>query len=211
MFIARETVEKLENENKSLKAEYWELKQRAKLFEDAFFNGLDGLIEKFYKPEPSEVNALFQLESDSENNGIDNFLGQTILRYQETYNGPVVPEEIEEILKQIDTSFSDRLMEIIREKKLDEVEVYKKADLDRRHFSKIRSNSEYRPTKDTVILLCMSMELSFDETVDLLKRAGFAFSNSSKTDLIAQFFIRKKLYNIQFYKEVLFKYGVLKE
>lgn len=212
MFIARETVERLENENKTLKAEYWELKQKAKMFEDAFYNGLDGLIEKFYKPEPevSRENVYFQTLGGSDNSKDFSFSDGSILRYQESTER-IVPDEIENVLQTIDTSFSDRLLELIREKNLNEVEVYKKADLDRRHFSKIRSNKEYRPTKDTVILLCMSMELSFDETVDLLKRAGFAFSNSSKTDLIAQFFIRKKLYNIQFYKEVLFKYGVLKD
>ena len=57
----------------------------------------------------------------------------------------------------------------------------------------------------------MSMELTYDETVDLLSRAGLAFSKHSKIDLIAQFFLRKNLYDIPLYKEVLYKYGLLKE
>ena len=101
-------------------------------------------------------------------------------------------------------------MQIIREKKLNEVEVYKKADLDRRHFSKIRSNPDYRTTKETVILLCLSMELNYEETTDLLNRAGYSLSKSSKQDLIAQYFIQRNIYDILLYKEILFEYGLLK-
>lgn len=201
MFVKRADWENLERDNRNLYRYIQELQQKEKMFEDAFYNGLDGLLEKCYKPAPKEPMILFQ----------DAYRDVDTTTNQEVLPQTVVPEELKTILKVIDTSFSDKLMELIRQKKLNEVEVYKKADLDRRHFSKIRSNSDYRPAKDTVILLCMSMELTYDETVDLLKRAGFAFSSSSKTDLIAEFFIRKKLYNIAFYKEVLYKYGVLKD
>ena len=119
--------------------------------------------------------------------------------------------ELSEILQKVDSSFSDKLLEIIRTKKLNEVEVYKKADIDRRHFSKIRSNKDYRPTKDTVILLCLSMNLSYEEVNDLLKRAGFALSKSSKQDLIAEYFFIRKIYNVQLYKETLFKFGFFKD
>ncbi len=121
----------------------------------------------------------------------------------------IVPEEIEEVLKEIDLSFSEKLFELIREKKLSEVEVYKKADIDRRHFAKIRATSDYRPKKDTVILLCLSMRLSLAESQDLLKRAGMALSRSCQQDIIAEYFLKKEIYDVCLYQEMLYKYGFL--
>ena len=123
----------------------------------------------------------------------------------------IYAQEIEKVLKNVEVSFSNKLMEIIRLKNLNEVEVYKKADIDRRHFSKIRSNSDYRPTKDTIILLCLSMRLNYEEVEDLLNRAGFSFSKSDKRDLIAEYFFKKHNYDVLLYKETLYKYGFLKE
>lgn len=191
MFIKRHIWEQLTRDNSRLKEELEQTERRKKTFEDAFYNGLENMLQVCYVPEPvisNEPKILFQ-----------------------TYITEIVPDEIEKVLFEMDKSFSDRVMEIIREKGLNEVDVYKKADLDRRLFSKLRSDSEYRPTKDTAILLCMSMELTYGETVDLLSKAGLAFSNHSKIDLIAQFFFRKNLYDIPLYKEVLYKYGLLKE
>lgn len=208
MFIKRNIWEQLTNENcrlrtekktaeldnQKLKETLEETDRRRKLFEDAFYNGLENMLEVCYVPKPVIP----------EDPNVPKMLFQTVIT-------DIVPDEIEKVLSEMDMSFSDRVMELIREKGLNEVEVYKKADLDRRLFSKLRSDSEYRPTKDTAILLCMSMELTYDETVDLLSRAGLAFSKHSKIDLIAQFFFRKNLYDVPLYKEVLYKYGLLKE
>lgn len=154
------------------------------------FDGIDGFINQVYeKPEPFDGCILFQTARIED----------------------LVPEKIEQVLKEIAAPFSTRLFEIIREKNLDEVAVYKKADIDRRHFSKIRSSDSYRPTKDTVILLCLSMKLSVEETQDLLSRAGFTLSRSFKQDIIAEYFLTKKIYDILLYKEVLSRHNLIDE
>ena len=77
-------------------------------------------------------------------------------------------------------SFSDMLFRLIREKGESEVEVYRKAGITAQHFSKIRSRSDYQPTKDTVIALALALKLSLPETKDLMRTAGLAFTHSSK-------------------------------
>ena len=134
--------------------------------------------------------------------------GPTLL-FQKTYIPDLVPAKIEPLIKELEPTFSERLMELIRERKLDEVEVYKKADIDRRVFSKIRSFSDYRPTKDTAILLCMSMKLSLEETQDLLGRASLALSRCNKQDIIAEYFFKNEIYDVRLYKEVLYKFGLI--
>lgn len=178
----------LPKENQRLEEEIEKIQHREKLFEAAFYNGLDGLLELHFPPK------------------VDNGLRFQLPRLEDNYN---YFQEIDEVLKNVEPSFSVRLMELIREKNLDEVQVYKKAEIDRRLFSKIRWNDKYRPTKDTTVLLCMSMKLSIEETEDLLKRAGMAFSFSCKSDLIAYYFINKKIYDIPLYKEVLLHYDLL--
>lgn len=115
-------------------------------------------------------------------------------------------EEINEVLNRLEKSFQERLFELIRQKKLSEVEIYTKADLTRQHFSKIRSNVDYQPTKMTVVYLAFAMQLSYAETTELLKKAGFALSHSSKTDLIIEYFICHHNYDIFTLRESIEKY-----
>jgi len=183
--------ETLTEENSKLKEELERIDERRNTFETIFYNTIDRMLDCTYQPKPVDPDA-------------PHILFQTRIT-------DIVPEEIEKVLAEMDSSFSDRVLELIREKGLNEVDVYKKADLDRRLFSKLRSFSEYRPTKDTALLLCLSMELSLTEAADLLSRAGLAFSKHSKTDLIANFFLNRKIYDVQLYKEVLYKYGCLHE
>ncbi len=110
---------------------------------------------------------------------------------------------LNDILKTEEETFQEKLFSLIREKKLDEVEIYKKSNLSRQHFSKIRSEKNYKPTKNTVFLLSLAMHLSIDEVSDLLGRAGLSFSCSNKTDLIFQYFLYHKIYNIFELNEVL--------
>lgn len=112
----------------------------------------------------------------------------------------------EAFLNHIEDSFSTTLMKLIDKKGKTDVEVYKKANIDRKLFSKIRSKKDYTPTKATILALAISLELSLSETEDLLKRAGYAFSHANKFDLIIEFFIGKNKYNIFEINEVLFSF-----
>ena len=110
---------------------------------------------------------------------------------------------INDILNTDEETFQEKLFSLIREKNLDEVEIYKTSNLSRQHFSKIRSEKNYKPTKNTVFQLSLAMHLSIDEVSDLLGRAGLAFSCSDKKDLIFQYFLYHKNYNIFALNEVL--------
>lgn len=113
---------------------------------------------------------------------------------------------LENLVGNLDEPFTKTLLRLIEAKGKDDVEVYKKANLDRRLFSKIRSNKAYMPSKRTVIALAISLELSLEETNDLLKRAGFALSPSQVGDVIVEYFILHRKYNIYEINEVLFRY-----
>ena len=116
-------------------------------------------------------------------------------------------ESLEDILANPAETFCNKLFSLIHEKNLDDVEVYKRANLDRKHFSKIRSNVNYRPTKKTALALAIALRLNVDETADLLARAEFALSPSNRGDLIVAYFIERQKYDIWEINSMLFKFG----
>ena len=95
---------------------------------------------------------------------------------------------------------------MIKERDMAESEAYKKAYVDRRHFSKIKKDEYYLPTKKTVLAFSIALELSLDETKDLLRSAGYALSRSSKFDIIIVYFIENKNYDMFEINEVLYEY-----
>jgi len=113
---------------------------------------------------------------------------------------------VESWLGRLDEPFSITLFRLIKAKGKTDVEVYKRANIDRRLFSKIRAERDYRPKKETVIALAIALELTLAETADLLKRAGLALSRSMLFDVIVEYFIMRGKYDIFEINNVLYKY-----
>ncbi len=112
----------------------------------------------------------------------------------------------EEQLNQIGPSFHDKLFELIDASGIDNKDIWKRANMDRKLFSKIQCNDDYHPRKKTVLALCIALELDLETSKDLLARAEWAFSPSSKVDLIVQKAIIDKQYDIMQLNMVLFQY-----
>lgn len=106
----------------------------------------------------------------------------------------------------LDESFSETLLRLIDRTGKTDAEIYKRANIDRRHFSKIRSNPAYVPSKRTVLAFAVALELSLADTKDLLSRAGFALSRSQMMDVIVEYFIRSGNYDVHTINGVLFQY-----
>ncbi len=129
------------------------------------------------------------------------------LDYDAVMNGRFNTSMIEAAISKGEETFRQKLFSLIDEREYTDIYIYKKANIDRKLFHKIKSNDKYQPSKSTVLAFALALELDLKNTEELLKTAGYALSTSSQYDLIIRFFIERRIYDIYKINSVLFDYG----
>ena len=115
---------------------------------------------------------------------------------------------LEDVLRQHEKTFSEYLLDLLKERNGKDSEVYKRAEVSKQLFSKILNNPDYQPTKSTVLQLALGLQLDLPQTQKLLEKAGYALTRSSKTDLVVKYYIERKIYNVTFINEALYDCGL---
>lgn len=118
-----------------------------------------------------------------------------------------IHQELTEQLAKCESGFSSKLLSLISESGQTDPVIYKKANIDRKLFSKIRNNPDYQPTKSTALAFAIALELDITTTNDLLRTAGYTLTHTSRRDIIVEYFILQKTYDIFCINEALFCFG----
>jgi len=145
-------------------------------------------------------------DSDRKYSVRDNYNEKSVSDFMRKLSDSVTAEA-SDLDKSINMSFVDKMLDYIDKKQLRDVAVYKAAQVDRRLFSKIVTDRNYKPAKDTCMALIFALHLNLEETNDLLSRAGYTLSHSSKRDVVLEYFIKEKVYNLNDINEILYRLG----
>ena len=174
------------------------------------------LSEKLFKSVSSYIDENYIRSKTLDEYGTESMYGSRLetrrIREQECsdmFVGAAIPIDSDDwgqLLKGLDAGFSETLLQLIDRTGKKDSEIYKKANVDRKLFSKIRNNMDYRPSKTTALAFAFALELDVDETKDFISRAGFALSHSSKFDVIVEYFLVNRNYNVFELNEVLFAF-----
>ena len=174
------------------------------------------LSEKLFKSVSSYIDENYIRSKTLDEYGTESMYGSRLetrrIREQECSDmsvGAAIPIDSDDwgqLLKDLDAGFSETLLQLIDRTGKKDSEIYKKANVDRKLFSKIRNNMDYRPSKTTALAFAFALELDVDETKDFISRAGFALSHSSKFDVIVEYFLVNGNYSVFELNEVLFAF-----
>lgn len=158
-------------------------------FSKELFNNVQDYINKSFEQEVLEKDNHLLQEKNKTSKNLDK------------------PKKLEDYIKNFDKSFVLTLCDLIEEKKLTNVQCYKKANISKKTFSKLLSNINYQPSRNTAIALAIALELDIDETQDFISKAGYSLTKCHKFDLIIRYFIENKKYDIFLINETLFEFN----
>lgn len=174
------------------------------------------LSEKLFKSVNSYIDENYIRSKKLDEYGTESMYGSRLetrrIREQECADmsvGATIPMDSDDwgqLINDLDAGFSETLLQLIDRTGKKDSEIYKKANVDRKLFSKIRNNMDYRPSKTTALAFAFALELDVEETKDFISRAGFALSHSSKFDVIVEYFLVNRNYNVFELNEVLFAF-----
>ena len=185
--------------------------KREEEYGEGFFGRSDYANEEYIPmasvaaPKPADFGSIFKKEKKESVPELDECAMMTPMEdlgdFDEAYDYDFDFEtehesKLEERMRHISDTFSQYLMYLIRDKKMENADVYKRAIVDKKIFSKIKNNVDYHPQKLTALCLCVGAKLNLDESRDLLARAGYALSPCDKTDIIFSYFIENEIYDM---------------